>query len=115
MKRTKDKGAIRWRKTGGGSFTAFINGRKKMIKSGQEFTARLEEIPEGFRDLIVPVDPEEFKVAEKHFDDVDIAKLEYTIESRGGGYYNVLDSEGKQVNEKALRKDAAEELISSLK
>lgn len=115
MKRTKDKGTIRWRKTGGGSFTAVINGKKKMIKPGQEFSARLEEIPEGFRDLVIPVDPEEFKVAEKHFDNVDVAKLEYSISPKGGNWFDVLDSDGKKLNEKSLRKDAAEALISSLK
>ena len=116
MKRTKDKGVIRWRKTGGGSFTATLNGRRKIVKPGEVFSARLEDIPESFRDTIIPVDPNEFKVAEKHFDEVDIAKLEYTVEkAKGVGYYNVLDSEGKQVNEKSLRKDAAEALVSSLK
>ena len=115
MKRTKDKGAIRWRKTGGESFTAVINGRKKMIKSGQEFSARLEEIPESFRDNIVPVDPAEFKEARTEFDTVDVAKLEYTVSPRGGNWFDVLDSDGKKVNEKSLRKDAAEKLISSLK
>jgi len=115
MKRTKDKDSIRWTHTGGGSFVALINGRKKMIKPGQLFSAKLEEIPMNFRDIIVPADGAELKAAETVFETVDVAKLEYTISPRGGNWFDVLDSNGKQVNEKSLRKDAAEELISSLK
>lgn len=92
-----------------------INGKKKMIKAGQTFTARLDEIPEGFRDVVVPVDGTELKEAENDFDNVDIAKLTYTISPRGGNWYDVLDSDGKVMNDKSLRKDAAEALISSLK
>jgi len=115
MKRTKEKGTVRWVKTGGGSFAATIAGRRMMIKPGQEFSAKPEEIPTAFRDVVVPVDNTELAEVEASADSVDVTKLTYTIEPRGGGYYNVLDSEGKIINEKALRKGAAEELISSLK
>lgn len=115
MKRSKEKGVVLWVKTGGGSFVADINGRRRTIKPGQQFSARLEDIPEAFRDTVVPVDGAELKVAEAEVEPVDVAKLEYTISPRGGNWFDVLDSNGKQVNEKSLRKDAAEELISSLK
>lgn len=115
MKRSKENGTVRWVKTGGGSFTAFIGGRKRIIKQNQQFTAKLEDIPEAFRDTVVPVDGAELKVAEAAEEPVNVVKLEYTISPRGGNWFDVLDSNGKQVNEKSLRKDAAEELISSLK
>jgi hypothetical protein len=41
-------------------------------------------------------------------------KLEYFLKARGGGYYNVEDSNGKVINEKALRRKAADELIETL-
>lgn len=114
MKRVKETGAIRWKKEGGGSFTAYIGGKKKMIKPGQVFVARLDEIPEAFRDTIVPVDGVELEVAKKAEDSVDVAKLTYTISPKGGNWFNVLDAEGKQVNEKSLRRLEAEELVRSL-
>lgn len=44
--------AIRWKKIGGGSFYF----KDQVIKSGQIFTATEDEIPKGFRDVIIPLD-----------------------------------------------------------
>ncbi len=109
MKRTASKpGMIRWIKKGGGTFT--LNNR--IIKKGQIFDARLEDIPEAFRDVVVRLDrevKETLSVAPK-----PLAKVEYFTKHRGSGYYNVVDTDGKVQNEKPLRKDEAEALIVSL-
>jgi hypothetical protein len=117
MKRTKMlvPGEIEWTKTGGGSLVIKIGGKSKIIKPGQRFFARREEIPEGFRNTIVPVRPTELEAIEKGSTDIEVVQLKYTVKHRSGGWYNVFDSNGKQVNEKAVKgKEAAEELISSL-
>ena len=87
----------------------------KHIKPNQKFQAKLEDIPEAFRDIIVPLDLAEFEKAEaKEAVGADV-ELEYFVKSRGAGYYDVVDGDGKPQNEKALRKEAAEALIESLK
>jgi len=123
MERTKVKkeeklpdGVYWWRKTGGGSFNLKIAGKVRIIKPNDRFAARMEEIPEGFRDVIVP----DNKVTKAALDsesgpvDVPNQKMEYHINHRGGGYYDVLDKNKKRQNEKALRRDDAMELLEKL-
>lgn len=115
MERTKvnkdDK--IRWRKTGGGSFRM---GSGKIIKPGQVFTARLDEIPVAFRDVIMPLDDKEIITETNAAVDVPKApELEYTVRHKGGAWYDVVNKDGKVLNDKSLRKEAAEELVASLK
>ena len=124
MKRTK---AQKWRLAGGGFFYATINGKKRIIKPGQIFEARSEEIPEGFRDVIFPVSedkealipsPIQPKEEPKEVEPIpaeEAPEPKYFIEKRAAGYFNVVDVNGKVMNEKALRKDAADELLASLK
>ena len=105
-----------WKKIGAGSFRM---ANLKYIKPGQIFEATEEEIPVAFRDLIVRVDgdasPSPVEV-EKKLDDVAKEASEYTLKARGGGgWYDVVDINGKVVNEKALKQDAALELINTLK
>lgn len=94
----------RWRKTGGGSFR-MANGR--IIKKNQVFHAAPDQIPESFRNVVVPVDGVEEKP-------VEIVDPSYTIESGTPGYYNVVDTNGKKMNEKQLRQDAAQEMVEAL-
>ena len=109
MKRTASKpGMIRWIKKGGGSFVL----HNRHIKKGQIFDARLEDIPEAFRDVVVRLDKEVKETLPVAT--VQPSKVEYFIKHRGSGYYNVVDSNDKLQNEKALRKDVAEALIVSL-
>ncbi len=117
MKRkTKLKpGQIWYKKLGGGSFVANIDGKAKMIKPNQEFEARPEEIPENFRDVVVPLDAGVRAEIEKKSPSKPASKLEYFVKPRAAkGYWDVVDKMGKVQNEKALRKDAAEALIESL-
>lgn len=114
MKRTSTvPGVIRWRKIGGGSFYM----HNKIIKPNQIFDAHLEDIPDGFRDVVVPLDDkasQDIKTATAVSQEPAV-QLEYFVKSRGGGgYYDVVDKNGKVLNEKALRKAGAESLIESL-
>jgi hypothetical protein len=109
MKRVEKK--IRFRKEGGGSFR-MANG--KIIKPGQIFSAYPNEIPKEFLDVIVPLDkipevptPEEVPVK--------VTQPEYSLTHRGGGYYDIVDTNGKQMNEVAIKgKEAAEKEIGIL-
>lgn len=121
MKRdTKEnKDAILWKKVGGGSFHANIGGKLQIVKPGQEFYATEDEIPLSFRDMIVPVHPTgkkvtitEAKEAEK--EEKEKSATKYELKHRGGGWWNVVSEEGKIINESALKKDEAEELLQSL-
>jgi len=128
MKRTTiEPGQSRWKKTGGGSLHLTIGGSKRIIKPGEIFTAKEEEIPDSFRDVIKPLDTivVPVKQVEKPVEPVKPVKpvepvvkasaLEYSVRARsGGGYYDVVDKNGKAQNEKALREDAAEALLKSL-
>lgn len=115
MKRNKAKpGEIRWRKDGGGSFYMRKNGKVKIIKPGQIFLASPDDIPEAFRDVVVPVEGEELKTLQKK--DAKAAKKAtvYSLKHKGGGKYIVEDGEEKQINEGTLTKKEAEELIETL-
>jgi hypothetical protein len=112
MERTTnvDPEAIKWKKIGGGSFHATINGRQVIIKPGQVFFAKEEEIPSGVRDLVVPVDPVgvQKKVVEQEAKVAEAIKPVYNLQHRGGGWFDIVDADGKVQNEKALKKEDAE-------
>lgn len=118
MERTKnvDSGAILWRKIGGGSFHATINGKVVIIKPGQVFSAKEYEIPTSFRDLVVPVDPMKLEKVKEEIEEevVEATKPVYNLKHRGGGWWDVVNEDGKVQNEKSLKKDDAEVLLQSL-
>ena len=105
-KSKKDNGTIRWKKIGGGSFKL----GNRIIKPNQTFSARPDQISEAFRDVIIPIDelpPEPEQIVSE--------AAEFFVKSRGGGgWYDVVDGNGKVKNERALKKDAAEKLIKTL-
>ena len=89
----------------------------RIIKPGQVFKAHPDEIPDGFKDVVVRVESAAAaeSVAEAPVKaEAPVAKAEYFVKSRSAGYYDVVDADGKLMNEKALRKAAAEALIESL-
>lgn len=103
------EGEIKWRKISG----THILRDKTVIKSGQTFMARPEDVPKNFRDTIVPVNPEELPGP------VPMALVEpepynYSIKSCGPGRYNVVGGQGKVINEKPMALDDAKRLIESL-
>lgn len=106
------EGEIRWRKISG----TLILSDKTVIKPGQTFMARPEDIPKVFRDTIVPVNPEELL---NTLDPTGLPPVEpeppsYTIKSCTPGRYNILDGQGKAVNEKPMSLDDAKRLVESL-
>lgn len=108
MERTnKADELIRYKKIGGGSLR--MGG--KIIKPNQVFTARPMDIPKAFSDVIIPLD----KLPEEE-EPIEPVKEEFTLEAREyGGYFDVINSAGVKMNEKALRRQAALDLITELK
>ena len=112
MERVKtDQEKRQYQKIGGGSLRLTTG---KIIKPNQKFWATKSQIPKNAFDLIIPVDglPVETSPEEEVVDAVDQV---YTVKSRGtGGWYDIVDQNDKVVNEKALKKDDAEQLIKEL-
>ena len=104
---------IKWKKVGGGSLR--FSGR--IIKPGQIFKAKASEIPEGFRDVVIPLEsiPGDTTAPGAPVIDAKPVEVEYKLKSRGsGGWFDVVDLNGKVLNEKALKKDVAEKLVKDL-
>jgi len=97
---------VLWKHIGGG-ILRLNDGRK--IKMGETFLAYPNEIPKSFQDtnisLETTVDP----------GGTDFVKVVYKVEKRGNSnWFNVVNSSGKVVNDKALRKSEAFELVKKL-
>lgn len=129
MERTQRR-KIKWHKQGGGSFR-MRDGR--IIKPNQKFEAYPEDIPDGFRDVVVPLEPlpedeplqsaTEFELQQAEppasLDEDQEGQAQYEIQPQqyekqerdATGWFDVVDSEGNHVNDKALREDEADELI----
>lgn len=105
---TQTNDAIRWKKVGGGAFYY----KNRIIKPGQVFTARVDEIPKAFRDLCIPLD----EIKEVPVPPIEVVKTQYTVQPRGKSksWFDVVDSKDKVVNEKALTKEVAEKLAQDL-
>ncbi len=104
---------IKWKKVGGGSLR--FDGR--IIKPGQIFEASAAAIPAGFRDVVIPLEsiPGDTSSPKPPKIDAKPIEVEYKLKSRGsGGWFDVVDKNGKTLNEKALKKDIAEKLIKDL-
>ena len=104
------EGEIRWRKISG---TLTLKD-KTVIKPGQTFMARPEDITKVFRDTVVPVNPEDLLGSETSMSPVELEPPSYTIKSCTPGRYNVLDGQGKAVNEKPMSLDDAKRLVENL-
>ena len=95
---------ILWKKIGKGSHRI----GNKIIKPGQTFYAYPDQISETMRTFIVPLDElpaEEIVVPIESF---------YKLQERGKGWFDIVDSKGKVINENALRREAALKFIQSL-
>ena len=108
---------IRWKKLGGGSFR-FKDGR--VIRRDEIFMASIDDIPEAFRDVVVPLDPipDDFLQDELSLDQEE-APLHslYEIKSAEEGNFNVVRFLGeaeKTMNTYGLLEDEAKELKVSL-
>lgn len=84
----------------------------RVIKPNQTFRANPEDIPKAFRDVVVCLD-------DLPADEVEMTVVEtaggYQLRRRGvGGWYDIVDAQGKLVNERALRRDDAEVMVRDL-
>lgn len=105
-------GKIRWRKEGRGVFRL----RNHIYRPGEVFWARPEEISSQFRDLIKPLDPIPSEMPiDTPIAESFITKPAYTkVKRETSNFWDILDGEGKKLNEKALREDQADEYLKSL-
>jgi hypothetical protein len=107
---SKSPPKIRWQKSGGGSFR-MADGR--IIKSKEIFLAHPEEIPAAFMDSVKPLDPVRKKKPSVTEPEKG-AKALYTKKERSKGWWDIVDSKGKKMNDRALREAEADELINTL-
>lgn len=99
----------RFKKIGGGSFETYSG---KIVKPNEIFKADPDDIPKAFRDIVVEVDPDPNPQPEPKTEEIEVH--EYTKEPKSKGWYDVVDSNGKVMNEKSLRDAEADELIKNL-
>lgn len=97
---------MRFRKIGGGTFRMASG---KIIKPNQVFTAKASEIPQGARKFVIALSGS-FEEAETP----KRADLKYSLRVRSPGWYDIVDGEGKVINETALREAQAREMLKSL-
>ncbi len=106
MVRTKtSSGKIRWINKGG---TLRLLS-KKVIQRGTKFLALPSEIPEAFRDVVVPLDP-----IPRDDADEEAAVDTYSLKERDNGLFDVIDANGKVVNDKPMKELEAKEVLSRL-
>lgn len=100
------KKLIRWKNLSG----SFRFGGH-IIKPNQTFEADREDIPDAFMDTLIPLDniPEVVDVSKQ-----PASESGFKLNHRGGGWYDVVDKDGKPINEKAMKRDEAQELLENL-
>ena len=123
----RSDGVKKWKKLGGGS----MHLPNRIIKPGEVFLAREEDIPKAFMDLLEEVKDEEVQplvqksveVLEKESEakkeetsetETEVASPEFEVKHKGGGKYIIVNPEGKQVNEQLLSKEEAQKLADEL-
>lgn len=113
MERKQEQQPPRWRKIGGGS----LRWGGKIIKPNQVFRAWPEEIPDSFKDTLIPVDGQ--ATDKKETENRKIAETEtvdrtYYKKHIGGGKYHVYNDADKQITEELVTKDKADEMLEAL-
>jgi hypothetical protein len=104
---------LRWQKVGGGS----LRWRNQIIKPGQVFEASLDELPKAFMDILVCLDKDGLqKVKEGVKKETQAPEFLYHLEKDKTSkiHWNVVNEEGKAINEKPLEKALAEELLTAI-
>ena len=103
----RDPDLKRWHQTGGGTF----NMGRRVIKPKEVFWAKEEEIPLAFRDTIKCLDGEPTGKKEKP---VEVVRSKYSKVEKTPGYFNIIDANGKVMNDAGLREAKADELLAQL-
>lgn len=102
-----------WRKIGGGHLI-FQN---RLIKPNETFYAHEKDIPKAFKDSIICVDDVvRQKVVKEQANQVQkTQEVKYKVKvTKDPEQFNVVNENGKAINDKPLIKDLAEELKASL-
>ena len=99
---------IRWKKVGGGTFLW----NNHFIKQNQVFLAYPEDIPKQFRDLVVPLEEIVEPLAILQKVEIDNSII-YTLEEESGKW-NIIDSQGKKLNERLLTLEEANRILKAL-
>lgn len=99
-----------WKKVGGGSLWI----RKHIVKPGEIFKANIEDIPEAFRDVIIPWNGEGEGEVVMDTTPTNLVPTMYSLEELENGKFNVVNSAGKAINEKLLTKKVADQLVEDL-
>ena len=109
----KEPAILRWRKIGGGSLRIL----GQIIKPKQVFKATIDDIPEGFRNVVQCLDEEELKAEVKAGKIIFQNKEDlYIVEQVGKTeLYNIVNKETKKaLTKKPQTKEEAVILASSL-
>jgi hypothetical protein len=95
---------LRWKKLNGS-----LRLPNRIIKPNEIFLARKSDLPEAFMDNIMLLDETPVSAKRK------VVKTPvYSLSKRDDGFFNIVDSNGKVLNEKPLKEDAAKVLLESL-
>ncbi len=87
----------------------------RIIKPGQVFDANPAFIPVGFRDVLECLTPELIQGASPAKEKIlHESETLYKIDPIGRGWFNVVNEEGKIINDKTLRETEAMELLNEL-
>lgn len=89
----------------------------RRIRPGERIRATASQLGMAinqFELLEGDVDKEELKVQQESVTGAPTPVEEYSIESVGSGWYEVLSPDGKRMNDKALRADKARQLKEQL-
>jgi len=107
--KAKTDGQIRYKKVGGGS----LRMHRKIIKPGEIFEAYPGDVAK-FGNAVVPLDKVHKPATEVV--DAEVKKTEYKLAPRGKSklWFDVVGPNGKILNDKALKKDVAEQLVKDL-
>lgn len=111
MKRAdnKKKKSLKWINKGSSSFDLWVEGKRKIIKPNEKFTAEESQVPVAFRDVIECLTKVVDGPAIDSQDGKDVITL--SLKEAGEGLYNVVDNQGKVQNEEPMSKEAAEAFI----
>jgi len=103
-----EDGTILWKKMGGGS----LHWNNRIIKPNQTFRARPDDIPEAFRDTIVPLEtlPDDSLLSKD-----SMASFHLEKDEKDENLYNVISRAGKKVNEEPMEYDKAVYLLKQLR
>lgn len=102
---------LTWKKIGGGSLRL----RNRIIKPGEVFQAALTDIPKAFMDCLICMDPDDLAKEEEivYAADKNIPD-QFSLIEVGNELWDVINKEGKAINEEPLLKEDAEALLNTL-